>query len=222
MSNFSGDGDRIVWYRSSHSTTDGGVMVGLGPNQTVLVRDGKDLSQSPMVVTYQAWEAFLEGVRNLEFAHLSDPKASEPEETIALNLALKLAAASSRIAVEDGRADEWRGELIELACEGTRRQVILFALGLVVASVRSQMEAALLLVREQGVKTLRWILKSNIRTWAPLSLLLVLAGRETIKDTGAFAALLLVLTSVCALHGAIEWLRKRLNVNDKSEASTYP
>ncbi|MBO3753069.1 DUF397 domain-containing protein [Streptosporangiaceae bacterium NEAU-GS5] len=129
-----------------------------------------------------------------------------------LELATRLVVLSSRLAVEEDRADEWRAELQALASSATQTEILIFACGLVVAAVRSKIESGARIASQRTLILLRWMLRFNIVCWPPLSLLLILAGRETARDVGMFTAILLVVTSVFALNQALEFIRRRLKI----------
>ncbi|MFI9028181.1 DUF397 domain-containing protein [Streptomyces sp. NPDC053560] len=55
--------DELSWFKSSHSTADGPDCVEVAVGQdTVLIRDSKDIHRTRIVVGPEAWVAFLGAV----------------------------------------------------------------------------------------------------------------------------------------------------------------
>ncbi|TYB71265.1 hypothetical protein FXF51_02185 [Nonomuraea sp. PA05] len=156
-------------------------------------------------------ESFRVGVKP-QILHSSTVDGSDTASRTPPVSARRLAKMASSIAVEPERDEEWRNALQDLAATGTQREVICFAAGLLYAALHSR---ATHLARRAGapcVAYLCWVLRSQIRTWAPLLGLSFWGGLETAVDTGPGAGIVFILVTGIAFFGLVEWLRKRLGV----------
>lgn len=59
------------WRRATACNFGECIEIGRGPDHTVLVRDSKHPEQQPLRFSRAEWAAFLAGVKNGEFDHLS-------------------------------------------------------------------------------------------------------------------------------------------------------
>ncbi|MFI6297206.1 HD domain-containing protein [Nonomuraea sp. NPDC050790] len=103
--------------------------------------------------------------------------------------------------------DEWLGELEGVAARRTRTR---FVFGL----MYGMPALALTLRRSPGrlPGVLRWILRSNLRTWAPLGLLVGWMIMETARNSvGDAVAILITVPPV--LHAGVSRLRARLGLS---------
>ncbi|MEV7971109.1 hypothetical protein AB0O34_34720 [Sphaerisporangium sp. NPDC088356] len=100
------------------------------------------------------------------------------------------------------RATEWATDLAETPAP------VSYAFGLLRASVRMRLSDVL------GVLLIavRWVLTTELRTWTPLTSLLVWGGLETTWGTGLGAAILAVVGAGAVFHEGVKWLRAYLGV----------
>ncbi|MFG1947174.1 hypothetical protein [Nonomuraea sp. NPDC048826] len=122
---------------------------------------------------------------------------------------------ASLAAVEPASEEEWRTELQELAAEGSRREIICYALGILYAGLHSRVAWLARRTCQPGISLLQWVLRSEIWTWMPLTLLTWWAATETAEDTGIGAAILLVIVSFSALAMTVNWLRDRFDAHPR-------
>ncbi len=136
--------------------------------------------------------------------------------------AKRLVDAASAVAVEPESYDEWRSHLQELADTGTQLEVVRFLIGIVYAGLHSRVSWLARRAVRPGVRVLCWGLRSQARTWAALSALLLWSGLETAADTGVGAAILVVLAAFSALVWLVERLRNRYGAHPPRSKKTPP
>lgn len=100
------------------------------------------------------------------------------------------------------RVSEWAVDLVESPAP-TR-----YALSLVRASLRMRISDLGGLMRRGTC----WVLVTEVRTWTPLTALLVWGGVETTLDTGLGAAILAVVGAGAVFQTGVKWLRGYLGV----------
>ncbi|MEU4579741.1 hypothetical protein [Nonomuraea sp. NPDC023979] len=150
-------------------------------------------------------ERYLRDSMDVQFS-ISEPEPDPPPPA-----AGRLVRWASVVAAEPESDEEWRTHLQELAMTATRTEVIRFVVEIIYASFHSRVTWLARQAITPGITVLCWGLRSQIRTWAALSTLLVWAGMETAADTGLGAAILVVLAAFSALVWLVERLRDRYN-----------
>ncbi|MFD0686034.1 hypothetical protein [Actinomadura fibrosa] len=112
------------------------------------------------------------------------------------------------LAVEPGRSDEWREHLLVLRSEG-RRAVLLAGCGQVKAGLISRLGW---LWRDVGLQAVRWVLRSNKRTWSVVTCTIAWIVADLLGQSvgsGLLALIGLAWTST----QAVPWLRDRLDAH---------
>ncbi|MGW4664071.1 SAV_6107 family HEPN domain-containing protein [Streptosporangium sandarakinum] len=121
-------------------------------------------------------------------------------------------------AVEPERDEEWREALADIAAAGTRKEIVLFAAGILYAGLHSRVTWTARLAAKPAMTSLCWVLRSNIRTRMLVSALLLWAGIETAADTGPGAGIVVVLTGAGGLELVVKALRTRFRVQARDES----
>jgi hypothetical protein len=132
-------------------------------------------------------------------------------------VAQRLVNLGATVAVEPESEEEWREALYELAITGTRMEVVRFAVGILYAGLHSRVTCMARTAAQPAITGLCWVLRSDARTWALLSGLLLWAGLETVADTGLGAAILLALCAFGALVWLVDTLRTRFDAHPPRE-----
>ncbi len=117
------------------------------------------------------------------------------------------------LAAEPQRGEEWQEALLQIAAEDSRGRALRYAVGTLYAGLHSRVSWWARRAAAPCVAYLCWVLRSQVRTWVPLLVLLLWGGLETAADTGPGAAVVFVLLSGVGFFGLVEWLRKRWNVD---------
>ncbi|GAA0986315.1 hypothetical protein GCM10009555_063490 [Acrocarpospora macrocephala] len=146
----------------------------------------------------------LESIARDRLTHL-------PGDTGATYQMLALGALLLPAAVRASYLDEWLGELDVLRDRRTRTR---FALRLALS-----MPALALTLRRPTRHTLtvlRWILRTDLRTWTPLTVLLGWMIVETARNSLGDAAVILI-TVPPVLHAGVTCLRKKLGLDQPDE-----
>lgn len=107
------------------------------------------------------------------------------------------------------RVTEWQADLAESSKSPK------YAAGLVKAALKMRLSGVIKL----AVRGLCWVLCSEVRTWTPLSVVLVWGGIDTAWDTGLGAAIGYVLMGIAGLAASIYALRRRWGIDMKRKAS---
>ena len=133
--------------------------------------------------------------------------------TLALGTLLLPSAARSRY------LDEWLGELDVLPSRSTRARFALRLLSGMPALALSLCRPARDTLTHHLLAALRWILRTDQRTWIPLTLLvgwmIVEAARTSIVD-----AAVTLITVPPVLHAGVTRLRTKLGIADSKETSS--
>lgn len=120
-----------------------------------------------------------------------------------------------------GRSRRWQAEDLQAALAESPRP-IRYGLGLVSAAVRMRLRDLSGLLE----KAVCWVLATEMRTWTPLTGLLLWGGAETTLDTGLGAAILTVIGAGAVFHTGVTLGRKQLGVEvrrrEKAEQPDSP
>ncbi|MFG1947172.1 hypothetical protein [Nonomuraea sp. NPDC048826] len=158
--------------------------------------------------------AWMAGKAILPGAPPPEPRPEPPPEP--RPAAKRVLRFASVAAVEPESDEEWRADLRTLVDEGASRWTIaFFLLGVLYAGLHSRVAWLARRAHQPGISLLRWILRSEARTWLPLGYLMWWAAIETTEDTGGHAAILLILASVSALAISVNWLRNRFDAHPR-------
>ncbi|MBO3747789.1 hypothetical protein J5X84_17050 [Streptosporangiaceae bacterium NEAU-GS5] len=134
------------------------------------------------------------------------------------NTVRRLSSWAARAAVEPERDEEWRAALSEIAATGTRKEVVLFAVGVLYAGLHSRATWMTRVTARPGISGMCWVLRSHARTRTLIGGLLLWAGMETVSDTGIGAAILLVITGAGGLELVAKALRSRFHIQPRAKA----
>lgn len=134
--------------------------------------------------------------------------------------AKRLIGWASALGVEHVNADEWGMHLQDLTATRSRAEVIGYAIGYLYAGLHSRVIWIAGQVARPATAALCWALRSQFRTWAALSALLLWAGVETAADTGIGAAILVVLVAFSGLVWLV--VRNRYDAHPPREKESPP
>jgi hypothetical protein len=142
-----------------------------------------------------------------------------PEDTGAAYRTLTLGALLLPSAARSRYLDEWLGELDVLPSRPARiRFALRLILGMPALAVVLRRPARGTLTHRLGA-ALRWILRTDLRTWSPLTLLICWMIVETARTSIVDAAVTLITVPPVLQAGVIR-LRAKLGIGDSDDRSS--